>query len=173
MSGVESNNQLSETAYLLFGSNLGDRMAMIEEAVNKVSERAGRLVAISSVYESDPWGFQHENLFLNQAISIQTTESPGRLMKILLSVEREMKRIRYGSGYHARNIDIDFLLYGQDIICQRDLVVPHPLLAERRFALVPLEEIASGVLHPYLKISIASLLTACKDTGRVWKFSFK
>ncbi len=173
MSGVETNMHSSETAYLLFGSNQGERLAMIEEAVDKVSARAGRMIALSSVYESEPWGFRHEIPFLNQAMSILTPESPDRLIKILLSVEREMGRIRIGGGYQARNIDIDILLYGMDIIGRHNLVIPHPLLCERRFALVPLEEIAPCALHPYMNMSITALLEACKDTGWVNKLTAK
>ena len=161
----------SETAYLLFGSNLGDRSAQIKEAVSKVLERAGQLVALSSVYETEPWGFDHEIPFLNQAMSILTPETPGKLMQMLLSVEKEMGRVRKMGGYQARNLDIDILLYGIDIIGQQDLVIPHPLLRERRFALVPLEEIAAGAIHPLMHKSIRELLQECKDPGWIRKYT--
>jgi len=163
------DNRNPETAYLLFGSNLGDRSAQIREAINRVLERAGQLIALSSVYETEPWGFRHETPFLNQAMSILTNESPGRLMHILLSVEEDMGRVRKKGGYHARNLDIDMLLYGKDIICQSDLVVPHPRLCERRFALVPLEEIAPHAMHPFVHKSIRELLEECIDPGWVRK----
>jgi len=161
----------SETAYLLFGSNLGDRSAQIKEAVSKVLERAGQLVALSSVYETEPWGFDHEIPFLNQAMSLLTPETPGKLMQMLLSVEKEMGRVRKMGGYQARNLDIDILLYGIDIIGQQDLVIPHPLLCERRFALVPLEEIAAGAIHPLMHKSIGELLQECKDPGWIRKYA--
>ena len=161
----------SETAYLLFGSNLGDRSAQIKVAVSKVLERAGQLVALSSVYETEPWGFDHEIPFLNQAMSILTPETPGKLMQMLLSVEKEMGRVRKMGGYQARKLDIDILLYGIDIIGQQDLVIPHPLLRERRFALVPLEEIAAGAIHPLMHKSIRELLQECKDPGWIRKYT--
>ena len=161
----------SETAYLLFGSNLGDRSAQIKVAVSKVLERAGQLVALSSVYETEPWGFDHEIPFLNQAMSILTPETPGKLMQMLLSVEKEMGRVRKMGGYQARNLDIDILLYGIDIIGQQDLVIPHPLLCDRRFALVPLEEIAAGAIHPLMHKSIGELLQECKDPGWIRKYA--
>jgi 2-amino-4-hydroxy-6-hydroxymethyldihydropteridine diphosphokinase len=169
MTNLDSHNRKSETAYILFGSNLGDRPAQISEAINRIIEQAGQLISLSSVYETEPWGFRHETSFLNQAMGLLTHKSPGELLQILLSVEKVMGRVRKGGGYHARNIDIDILLYGLDIICQSDLIVPHPRLCERRFTLVPLEEIAPLVRHPLINKSIRELLAACKDQSWVRK----
>ena len=166
---MELDKQHSEIAYILFGSNLGDRAMQIQEAQNRVKERAGQSLVISSVYETEPWGFTHQTPFLNQAMGLLTQEPPGRLMQLLLSIEQEMGRIRKGGGYHARTLDIDILFYGRDIINQNDLVVPHPRLCERRFALVPMEEIAPEMIHPLLNISIRELLIECKDPGWVRK----
>lgn len=171
MSNLNSHNRIPETAYLLFGSNLGDRSAQISEAISRVMEQAGELAALSSVYETEPWGFSHDIPFLNQALSLLTHKTPAGLLQILLSVEKEMGRVREGRGYYARNIDIDILLYGLDVICQKGLIIPHPRLSERRFALVPLEEIASCARHPVMNKSIHQLLEECKDPGWVRKLS--
>ncbi|MBN2275824.1 MAG: 2-amino-4-hydroxy-6-hydroxymethyldihydropteridine diphosphokinase [Bacteroidales bacterium] len=167
---MKSQKKFTETAYILFGSNLGDRFAQISKATDLVVKRAGQPVAASSVYETEPWGFTHQIPFLNKAMSILTHERPGDLMKILLSVEKEMGRVRKDTGYNARNIDIDLLLYGMGIIYRKGLVIPHPRLCERRFALVPLAEIAPEVRHPVMNKSIRQLLEECADTGWVRKF---
>lgn len=167
---MKSQKKYAEKAYILLGSNLGDRFVQISKATDLVAKKAGKLIAMSSVYETEPWGFTHEIPFLNQAMSILTNEQPGDLMKILLSIEKEMGRVRKDIGYIARNIDIDLLLYGMDIIYQKGLVIPHPRLCERRFALVPLAEIASDVRHPLKNKSIRQLLEECPDTGWIREF---
>ena len=159
--------QETETVYLLFGSNLGNRSRLIREAIDKVKERAGELFDLSSLYETEPWGFLHETPFLNQAAGLFTQASPQTLLRELLNIEKESGRIRKGGEYTARTLDIDILFFGRDIICRDNLVIPHPLICERRFMLVPLEEIASDFIHPFRNKSIHDLLKECQDPSWV------
>jgi len=159
----------TEIAYLIIGSNLGDRAGHIAKAVDAIREKAGVPFIFSSLYETEPWGFSHETPFINRALGIHTEASPHQLMQILLSIEQATGRIRSEKGYQARTLDIDILFYGLDIIGMADLVIPHPRLCERRFALVPLDEIAPGLIHPLMHATISELLQECIDPSWVRK----
>jgi 2-amino-4-hydroxy-6-hydroxymethyldihydropteridine diphosphokinase len=159
-----------EIVYLLFGSNLGDRSGHIRNAMDKVKERAGELIMRSSIYETEPWGFRHETPFLNQAAGLYTHAAPHKLLQELIHIEQESGRIRKEGEYEARSLDIDILFYGRDVICMDNLVIPHPLICERRFVLVPLEEIASDFIHPVWNKSIRDLLKECRDQSWIRTF---
>jgi 2-amino-4-hydroxy-6-hydroxymethyldihydropteridine diphosphokinase len=162
-----------ETCYLLLGSNKGDRLSYLHRASVAVSLFAGAVLQFSSVYETEPWGFEDSTPFLNQVIKVKTTLEADELMKKILQAETELgrERIRDIEGYAARIIDIDLLFYGQQIINKPGLIVPHPRLHERRFTLVPLAEIAPGFIHPVLKMNMAQLEKKCNDTSKVAKFN--
>jgi 2-amino-4-hydroxy-6-hydroxymethyldihydropteridine diphosphokinase len=168
---MSKNRQEPETVYLLFGSNLGDRAANIGKALVKVRERTGVPFIASSLYETEPWGFLHENPFLNQVVGLHTHASPHTLLKEILTIEQESGRTREGKGYAARSLDIDILFYGRDIINLNNLVIPHPRICERRFVLVPLAEIAPDFIHPIRNKSIRDLLKECEDRSWVRNFS--
>lgn len=155
--------------YLSLGSNLGNREHQLEEAIRLISERVGLVQKKSSVYETDPWGFNANTPFLNLVISVETSLLPDRLMQKILILEKEMGRERGGEGYQSRIIDIDILFYGDQIVDMPDLQIPHPLLHQRRFVLVPLAEIAAEFVHPGLTLSVTTLLNHCRDEGRVTK----
>ncbi|MBN1413767.1 MAG: 2-amino-4-hydroxy-6-hydroxymethyldihydropteridine diphosphokinase [Bacteroidales bacterium] len=169
--GTYEKHAETEIVYLLLGSNQGDRAGQIQEAINRITGMTGQPVALSSIYETEPWGFKHKIPFLNQTMALLTGVSPGKLMQLFMSVERGMGRIRNQIGYQARSIDIDILFCGMDIINQNNLVIPHPLFCERRFALVPMEEIAPDFVHPLLNKSIRELLHECSDPSWVKKWS--
>jgi 2-amino-4-hydroxy-6-hydroxymethyldihydropteridine diphosphokinase len=169
MKNLNKNMQDSETIYLLLGSNLGDRSRHIREAIDKVKDRTGELFILSSLYETEPWGFTHETPFLNQAVGFYTHTSPHKLLGELLIIERESGRIRKGVAYEPRSLDIDILFYGRDIINLNNLVIPHPRICERRFVLVPLDEIAPDFIHPVRNKSIHELLKECEDRSWVRK----
>jgi 2-amino-4-hydroxy-6-hydroxymethyldihydropteridine diphosphokinase len=155
------------TAFLLLGSNQGDRDDLLRQARTQLQQQAGRIIRQSSLYESEPWGFASPDWFLNQALELETTLEPLPLLAVTQQIETALGRRRTSGGYASRPIDIDLLLYDDRIIVCAELTIPHPRLHERLFALRPLNEIASALIHPYFKQSIASLVAACTDTGRV------
>lgn len=161
-----------EICYLLLGSNTGDRLAYLEKAAQAVSKIAGPVSLYSSVYETEPWGFDDNIAFLNQVIEIRTTMQAAELMRKILIAETILGRLRSpdSTGYISRTIDIDLLFYGQHIIARPGLTIPHPRLHQRRFTLVPLAEIAPGLFHPVLKSTIAQLERICPDKLRVIKY---
>jgi 2-amino-4-hydroxy-6-hydroxymethyldihydropteridine diphosphokinase len=143
-------------AYLALGANLGDRQANLQTALKLIAGKVGSLSAISSVYESDPWGYHSENRFLNQVVSVETALSPLKLLHVTQAIEKEMGRTKKSQqGYHDREIDIDIILY-DDLVCQSDeLELPHPLFHLRSFVLEPLKEINPELIHPVLQKKIS------------------
>jgi len=156
--------------FLGLGTNLGDREANLKTALESIIENIGPVVSLSSVYETEPWGFRTEDLFLNMVAEVETKLKPSGLLGRMLMIEANMGRLRSGTGYSSRIIDLDILLYGEEIMDSKSLVIPHPKLHERRFVLVPLCEIAPDLVHPVLKKNIKTLLKECKDKGKIKKF---
>lgn len=130
-------------AYLSLGTNLGDKRKNIAEAINNIGELVGDVVRQSALYETEPWGFRSDNRFVNAAVCVDTQLSPRRLLEVTQRIEREMGRTLKSDGgeYHDRIIDIDILLYGDLHIDEPDLKIPHPLMHERDFVMMPLNEI--------------------------------
>lgn len=149
-------------AYLLLGSNMGDRKSYLERALEEIGRRAGRITAVSSIHSTEPWGNEDQDEFLNQAVEIETESGALELLKSLLLIETGLGRVR-DHKWAPRTIDIDILLYGNEIVSLPELSVPHPYLHERRFALAPLMEIAPDLIHPVLKRSVSQLLRECTD----------
>jgi 2-amino-4-hydroxy-6-hydroxymethyldihydropteridine diphosphokinase len=155
--------------YLLLGTNLGDKKTNLALAKEKIHQNGQIVTKESSVYETDPWGFDHPERFYNQVISINTTFAPERLMTLLLNIEKEMGRTRNSENYESRTIDIDILFYGNNILKSDLLTIPHPRMHLRRFTLEPLNDIAPMLVHPILKKTIQELLKECTDKGRIKK----
>jgi 2-amino-4-hydroxy-6-hydroxymethyldihydropteridine diphosphokinase len=152
--------------YLALGTNLGDRMQNLREALRQVRESV-RLTAVSRVYETEPWGVIDQPRFLNMALEGQTELTPEELLSFVKGIERSLGRER-GVRYGPRVIDIDILLYDEVVIQADGLEIPHPRMAERRFVLVPLAEIAPGAVHSVLGKSVRELLAQLPDDGSVW-----
>lgn len=152
-----------EVAYLLLGSNLADRAELLNQAVALIAARAGSIWSYSSVYETEPWEASPDLPFLNMAVSIETDHNPYQLIDILLAIESELGRERDGSFNAPRTIDIDILLFGNLIVDEPVLQVPHPRMHLRRFALLPLNEIARDVVHPKMGKTVSGLLEECGD----------
>jgi 2-amino-4-hydroxy-6-hydroxymethyldihydropteridine diphosphokinase len=147
---------VSETVYLSLGSNVGDRVQNLREAVAKIRE-IGDVVAVSSLHETEPVEFTEQSWFLNCAVALTTGLAPEELMAGLLEIEREMGRERTVKK-GPRTIDIDIVLFGDRIIETSELTVPHPAMHHRRFVLEPLVEIAAEARHPLLRKNVRELL---------------
>lgn len=157
-------------AYLLTGGNLGNREMNLAFARENISLHCGTITRISSIYETAAWGKTDQPSFLNQALEIKTELSARQLMRRILKVEKMMERIRK-ERYGPRIIDIDILLFNNEIHNYPLLKLPHPEMQNRRFALMPLAEIAPGIIHPVLKKPVKQLLKECPDKLEVKKYS--
>jgi 2-amino-4-hydroxy-6-hydroxymethyldihydropteridine diphosphokinase len=155
-----------ENLFLLTGSNIGNSKQHLQQAKQFINERIGIIVKSSSVYKTEPWGNKDQQDFLNQVLLVQTKLLAEDALIQLLQIEKEMGRNRL-QKWEPRIIDIDILFYGDRIINTEKLIVPHPLLHERRFTLLPLAEIAAGYMHPVLHKTIEELLQSCNDTSAV------
>lgn len=157
--------------YLLIGGNVGDRLRNLQLAVTALHRSCGRVTKQSAVYETAAWGKTDQQAFLNQALLLETDLTAPALLACVLKAEAMLGRVRK-ERYGPRIIDIDILFYNNDIVRTPALTIPHPEIQNRRFALVPLQEIAPGLVHPVLKKNIDQLLIECPDTLEVTKTRF-
>jgi len=158
------------TAFLLTGGNLGNRWQNLQTAAGLIKQNCGDIYRSSSVYETAAWGYTDQPDFYNQALAIQTMLSPDKLMATLMDIEIKMGRKRSFKN-EPRIIDIDILLMDGLVYESGTVIIPHPRLAERRFVLTPLAEIARGLKHPVFNKTINELLIECKDELPVHKIS--
>ena len=158
-----------EHSFILLGSNLGERESLLKTAIEMIGESCGKVLLCSKIYETEPWGFVAENNFLNQVVMIETSLEPHVLLKELLSIEAVLGRQRDENkkGYSSRPMDLDILYYGDMIVNDADLILPHPRLHQRRFTLLPLCDIAPKFEHPLFKKTNEILLEECEDVSEV------
>ncbi len=149
MNGLEREKE--NFVVLSFGANLGDRKQTIEKAYQLLEQRIGRLTKKSSFFETEPWGFASDNLFINSVACFTTRRTCQDVLEEINDIEYVLGRKRSGeAGYQSRTIDIDILFFNDEVIESKDLIVPHPLLHKRNFVLQPLKEILSDFVHPVL-----------------------
>ena len=165
--------KIVRTTYLSLGSNKGDKLITLQKAVDLISEKIGHIIKISSIYKTKSWGFDSDDFF-NICIEVSTNLNPERLIETVLLIENILGRNRFETtDYQDRVIDIDVLLFDDEIIFYNNLKVPHPKMLERKFVLVPLTEIAPNVIHPIVKKTILICLQNCDDTGEIEKIDQK
>lgn len=165
--------KIQRLTYLSLGSNQGDKLKTLQKAIHDIAENIGAIQKISSVYKTSSWGYEGED-FCNICISVSTYLQPEILLKKLLGIENKYGRERKKTnGYSDRKIDIDILLFDNEIIFSKEVTIPHPRMLERKFVLVPLVEIAKNTLHPIEKKQLVSCLNNCSDTSLIEKISAK
>lgn len=154
------------TVYFLIGGNLGSKYANMQKAAQHLKNEIGDVVALSSVYKTAAWGNHDQPDFYNRVLIIKTEFSPEQLMEKILAIEEKMGRIRTEKNA-ARLIDIDILFFNNEVINKNDLVIPHKEISNRRFVLIPLNELSPELRHPVLHKTISELLATCRDNLEV------
>jgi len=147
------------SVFLLLGSNIGDRALFLQQAITEIEKQVGPVLKASTVHQTLAWGKTDEPDYLNQILEVETLLTAQAVLHTILGIEKQLGReriVKWGS----RTIDIDILFYGDDVISEDDLIVPHPQLQNRKFTLEPLNEIAPDFIHPVLNLSIAELNAA-------------
>jgi 2-amino-4-hydroxy-6-hydroxymethyldihydropteridine diphosphokinase len=160
---------MSIKVYFSIGSNQEDREFNIEDALGRIVENIGNVNRTSSFYETEPWGFQSREQFLNIVAEADTDLNPADLMDTITKIENRMGRIRDKVRYTSRIIDIDILLYEDVIVNDVNLRIPHQLMHERNFVLIPMNEIAPDLVHPVNGKTISELLEVCSDKSGIKK----
>jgi 2-amino-4-hydroxy-6-hydroxymethyldihydropteridine diphosphokinase len=161
--------QLLRNTYLSLGSNRGNKLKNLQKAIDLIAENIGQVTKISSVYKTTSWGFDSDD-FLNCCILVATTLNPEDLLKEIHKIEIQLGRHRnLEKGYQARTIDIDILLFENEIIFSNELMVPHKEMLNRKFVMIPLAEIAPTIIHPIEKIRLSICSAQCKDELEIKK----
>ena len=159
--------------YILLGGNLGNKQQVFSETWKRLEKQIGPITKRSAVYETEPWGFESNDMFWNQAIEIETELWPDEVLIQTHGIEEILGRIRKENQFDSRIIDIDVLFYGSEIVNQPDLQIPHPRIQDRKFVLVPLCEIAPELVHPVFKKTVCELLSECSDQLAVKKLTIQ
>ncbi|MFV3010885.1 2-amino-4-hydroxy-6-hydroxymethyldihydropteridine diphosphokinase [Clostridium botulinum] len=149
------------TAYVAFGSNMGEKENYIKRALEKIEERGMKIIKVSSIYETEPYGVLDQDSFLNGVVKIETNLTPEDLIEELLNIEKQLDRVRE-RRWGPRTIDLDIIFYDDLIINEKDLVIPHKDMENREFVLKPLCDIDENFIHPVLKKSVRELYDRLK-----------
>ena len=146
--------------YLGLGTNLGDKEANLNVAIEEIRKRVGEITSLSANYITEPWGFDSQNSFLNAVCKVCTSLSPSEVLSVTQAIERNLGRMKksINGQYSDRPIDIDILLYDNLVIDTPELSIPHPLIHKRLFVMEPLTEIAPKLIHPVLHLSMEDIL---------------
>ena len=155
--------------YLLLGGNIGNRQQKILQAIDLIKKKIGKIIRQSRLYQTAAWGKTDQPDFLNQVIIIETSLTAEKIMQAIIAIEKKLGRVRSIKNA-ARAIDIDILFFNKEIIQQKNLLVPHPEIQNRRFVLVPLNQLSPNFKHPLLQKTIHELLKICPDKLDVKKF---
>jgi len=150
--------------YLLLGGDDGDVMSSFFRAEESIAVNIGKIIRRSSLYQTEPWGFVSDKYFFNQAIEVETSLSAHDILSTILQIESNLGRSRNSEQYSSRTLDIDILFLDDIILETPKLTIPHPRLQLRKFALIPLNEIAPTFTHPVFRKTVAQLLNECSDT---------
>ena len=165
--------KIQRLTYLSLGSNQGRKLNNLQEAIYEIAESIGAIHKISSVYKTDSWGFKGDD-FYNICIAVSTYLPPEELLKNILNIETKLGRKRdQNNKYTNRKIDIDILLFDDEIVFSKNIIIPHPRMLDRKFVLVPLAEIAGNTLHPIEKKTLTICLNNTIDTSEIHKISSK
>jgi len=161
---------IKKDLYLLTGSNLGDRVLMLNTALIHLKTCFGDAILVSSIYETAAWGLPDQDAFLNQVLVFNSDLKPKTVLQKILDIECQMGRER-NQKWGARIIDIDILYFGDTIFDDSELNIPHPFIAQRRFTLLPLLEVAPNLIHPVFGKTTSELLDQCSDKLSVKQFT--
>ena len=154
------------SVFLIVGGNLGNRKKNLQTAATLIDGQVGTIIQSSKIYETEPWGLTDQPAFYNQVHLVKSKLDPQTIIDTILKIEKKMGRVRTIKNA-ARIIDIDILFFNGEIINEPNLVIPHREIPNRRFVLMPLNEIAPLLIHPVLKKNISELLSTCKDQLKV------
>ncbi|MDC1106950.1 2-amino-4-hydroxy-6-hydroxymethyldihydropteridine diphosphokinase [Prolixibacteraceae bacterium] len=152
-----------------FGGNQGDVFYLIDRTLEEINKRIGTIVSVSSLYESEPWGFEADTNFINGVVHVSTKLSAEEVLQVALDIEAEFGRVRTGQGYASRPMDLDIIDYGGKEVCSPSLVLPHPRMEFRKFVLLPLKDILPSWVHPITLQNIDELMDRCEDNSRIKK----
>lgn len=164
--------EITHLAYLSIGSNLGNRLENLQYAINEITKAAGKVTAVSSVYETEPIGFESCDWFLNACLSLETSKTPFELLAILNDIERESgRKPKKSDTYESRTLDIDIIFFDQQIIESHTLHIPHSRFRERLFVLLPLNDLDKDFIDPFTSLTIEKLLLMCRQEGVLRKLN--
>ncbi|WP_439129213.1 2-amino-4-hydroxy-6-hydroxymethyldihydropteridine diphosphokinase [Polaribacter sp.] len=165
--------KIQHNTYLSLGTNQGNKLENLQKAINSIANIVGNVQKISSVYKTPAWGFKGDD-FYNICVQVSTYQNASQLITSLLQIEKNLGRLRNETKeYQNRNIDIDILLFNDEIILTKNLIVPHPKMLQRKFVMIPLAEIASNTFHPIEKKQISVCLQNIDDSSQIQRIKNK